>query len=163
MISQEKWNLDKIAPQEEVSIAFTAIYSTSTPPGVYTNYAQVVASSSEQYGQTVTSNVATSTVVILSADMFGGGRSHGSTTVALSTKKSGPAPGIVSEEQTLAPIAEASAISGNDQVANVGSFWNFPVSPYWLIFPILGLVSLALLRKGGVRQFARIRNKFTIF
>lgn len=169
IVSQEQWNLEMIAPREEVSVSYTAIFGTSTPPGVYTNYAQVVASSSEQLGQSVVSNVATSAVVILSPEVFNAGFSFATTTPVLSTENIEPLAGAISDSNIVDSSPDATAVEKidtivNNQVANVGSAWNFVVSPYWLIFPILGLISLALLKKkGSVRQFARMRNKFTVW
>lgn len=70
VISDNTWNLDTINPGEEIKVAYTTLFSSSTAPGLYTNYAQVHAISRNPslnpfYGYYYNSDVATSTVLVI--------------------------------------------------------------------------------------------------
>jgi hypothetical protein len=69
-IATKRWNLETIKPHEEITITYDVNFSSTTPPGVYINMAQVYAvgrhpSLNPLYGVLYESADATSSVVVL--------------------------------------------------------------------------------------------------
>lgn len=69
IINEQVWDLEGIAPDEEIVVDYDVFYNASTSPGVYTNYAEVRAigrhpSLNPFYGYFANSNIATSTITI---------------------------------------------------------------------------------------------------
>ncbi len=69
IVNEQVWDLEGIAPDEEIVVDYEIFYNASTSPGVYTNYAEVRAigrhpSLNPFYGYFANSNVASSTITI---------------------------------------------------------------------------------------------------
>ncbi|MBX4198253.1 DUF11 domain-containing protein [Candidatus Parcubacteria bacterium] len=58
VINTEEWDLEKVMPDEEITITYTVLFNASTTPGLYTNSAQV----RSHYHAFTNSAIATSTV-----------------------------------------------------------------------------------------------------
>ncbi|MEK7514413.1 MAG: hypothetical protein AAB587_01150 [Patescibacteria group bacterium] len=70
ILKEQKWKLGNVYPNEEIEVTYTSIFNGKTPPGVYTNEAQVKAigrhpSLTAFYGYVANSNIATSSVTII--------------------------------------------------------------------------------------------------
>ncbi len=70
VISEQQWELGTIEPNEEITVTYQTIFGTSTPPGVYTNYASLhtvgrYESLDPFWGHYVDSNSASTSVTIL--------------------------------------------------------------------------------------------------
>jgi hypothetical protein len=61
VIHHEEWDLGKVNSNEEITVTYTALFNASTTPGLYTNTAQVVSLTKNDFAD---SPVATSTVRI---------------------------------------------------------------------------------------------------
>ncbi|MEK7180070.1 MAG: hypothetical protein AAB706_01220 [Patescibacteria group bacterium] len=70
ILKEQEWELGDVYPNEEIEVTYTSIFSGKTPPGVYTNEAQVKAvgrhpSLTAFYGYVADSNIATSSITII--------------------------------------------------------------------------------------------------
>ena len=88
VMEEQTWNLGNIKARDEVIVTYDAVFSASTTPGVYTNYAQVVS-------DTGSSLIASSSVEIL--------QSGGSVTTATTTPDT-TIPPIVINSNTIKSI-----------------------------------------------------------
>ncbi len=71
VIHRGRWNLDQIRPREEITVTYTMVFSATTTPGLYTNYAHIDALGGYPPDQIpfrgfrVTSTEATSSVLVV--------------------------------------------------------------------------------------------------
>ncbi len=78
IVNEQEWDLDKIYPNEEITVTYTTIFNKKTTSGKYSNFAKITAigrhpSTNPFYGYFANSNTASSTVTIinLSEDNIG--------------------------------------------------------------------------------------------
>ena len=68
LINQQYWDLGEIFPEEEITVTYTTLFSSTTVPGTYTNYAKVYAFDTYQsldLGRIADSNMASSHITII--------------------------------------------------------------------------------------------------
>ncbi len=73
VVNRQTWDLDTIYENESIEVDYTTVFKTETPPGEYTNYAEVRSiggnpSLNPFYGWFANSNIATSSVTIRVSD-----------------------------------------------------------------------------------------------
>ena len=71
MIHEERWPLDEIGEDEEITITYTTVFNAKTAPGIYTNTAEITAvaghpSMNPFYGYFVHASPATTSVAVVS-------------------------------------------------------------------------------------------------
>lgn len=70
VLNEQQWELGDVYPNEKIEVTYTSVFSKNTPPGVYTNYAQVHSigrhpSINPLYGMVFDSNIAQSSNTFL--------------------------------------------------------------------------------------------------
>ena len=90
-VNEQKWELDTILPNEQITVTYQTVFSASTTPGIYTNYARLETvgrhPSLEPFlGHYVYSNEASTSVTVLAMPEWGVGGVGGDMDFATTTE-----------------------------------------------------------------------------